>query len=159
IAINAATDSGGGVFNASTLKLTNVTLAANSAPSGGNIFNQGATLTLNNTIVADNEVGGDIVNVGGTVQGSNNLVEDGSGPAGSLAVDPKLGTLQDNGGPTQTIALLAGSPAIDRGSNALAAASGLTTDQRGLPRVVNGGLGRTVDIGAFESQDPQGAPV
>ena len=61
--------------------------------------------------------------------------------------------LANNGGPTQTIALLAGSPAIDAGSNALAVdpttGSPLTTDQRGagFPRIING----TVDIGAFES--------
>ena len=53
----------------------------------------------------------------------------------------------NNGGPTFTLALLPGSPAIDAGSNALIA-SGVTTDQRGsgFPRIVN----NTVDIGAFE---------
>jgi hypothetical protein len=64
-----------------------------------------------------------------------------------LNVNPLLGTLQYNGGPTQTMALLPGSPAIDAGSNALIP-SGITTDQRGFARVVNG----TVDIGAFESR-------
>lgn len=57
-----------------------------------------------------------------------------------------LGTLTNNGGPTQTVALLSGSPAIDSGSNAYVAAG--ETDQRGLPRIVNG----TVDIGTFEAQ-------
>ena len=50
-----------------------------------------------------------------------------------------------DGSQMQTMALLPGSPAIDAGSNALIP-SGLTTDQRGLPRIMNG----TVDIGAFE---------
>ena len=51
-----------------------------------------------------------------------------SGNAGNLiGIDPKLGPLQDNGGPTPTMALLPGSPAIDAGSNPLT----LTTDQRG----------------------------
>ena len=65
-----------------------------------------------------------------------------------------LGTLANNGGTTQTIALLVGSPAIDKGSNALAVdptlGQPLTTDQRGIgfSRVVN----NTVDIGAFEFQ-------
>ncbi len=65
--------------------------------------------------------------------------------------NPGLAALADNGGPTQTIALLAGSPAIDAGSTALANdphGDPLTTDQRGLgfARTVNG----TVDIGAYE---------
>ena len=64
-----------------------------------------------------------------------------------------LGPLQNNGGPTQTMALLPGSPAIDAGANTLAVdAQGnpLTTDQRGLARV----SGADVDIGAFEIQAP-----
>jgi hypothetical protein len=55
-----------------------------------------------------------------------------------------LGPLQDNGGPTQTHALLAGSPALNAGNNAYATA----TDQRGFARIVGG----TIDIGAFEVQ-------
>ena len=58
-----------------------------------------------------------------------------------------LAPLGNDGGPTQTMGLLPGSPAIDAGNNALIP-SGVTTDQRGTgyPRIVNG----TVDIGAFE---------
>lgn len=62
---------------------------------------------------------------------------------------PGLGPLQDNGGSTKTMALLAGSAAIDKGSNALAVDAGaqpLALDQSGLRRVANG----TVDIGAME---------
>ncbi|HSC13054.1 MAG TPA: choice-of-anchor Q domain-containing protein, partial [Rhodanobacteraceae bacterium] len=59
---------------------------------------------------------------------------------------PGLGPLQDNGGPTDTLAVLAGSPAINTGSNTAAAA--LTTDQRGACCVRVAGA--TVDIGAFE---------
>ena len=61
-------------------------------------------------------------------------------------LNPLLAPLGNYGGPTQTMALLPGSPAIDAGSNALIPA-GVTTDQRGLTRIVNG----IVDIGAFES--------
>ena len=64
-------------------------------------------------------------------------------------VDPHLASLGDNGGPTETIALLPGSPAIDAGSNSvLDAPLSLTTDHRGpgFPRIV----GPKVDIGAFE---------
>jgi hypothetical protein len=70
---------------------------------------------------------------------------------GSSPIDPLLGPLQYNGGPTQTMALLPGSRAIDRGSNALVPA-GLTTDQRGPG--FNRFSGARVDIGAFEHQAP-----
>ena len=69
--------------------------------------------------------------------------------------------MANNGGPTQTIALYAGSPAIDAGSNALAVdpttGHPLTYDQRGagFPRIVNG----TVDIGAFERPTTIGSPT
>ena len=93
-----------------------------------------------------------------------NLIGDGDGAGGFTAagdqvgtgaspIDPLLAPLGDYGGPTQTMALLPGSPAIDKGDNTLVPidpSTGLpvTTDQRGFTRVVNG----TVDIGAFEDQ-------
>jgi hypothetical protein len=74
-----------------------------------------------------------------------------------IGVDPKLGPLADNGGPTRTMALLATSPAIDAGSNTAAVdAQGhaLSTDQRGTGFArLNG----TVDIGAFEVQSTAGS--
>src|SRR5262249_1258204 len=73
--------------------------------------------------------------------GSGNRVGTAASP-----IDPKLGTLKDNGGPTQTRALLTGSPAIDAGTNTGAPA----TDQRGFNRPVN----TTADIGAYEFQPP-----
>jgi hypothetical protein len=72
----------------------------------------------------------------------------GFGAAGDLlgwntqALDPSLGPLADNGGPTWTHALLNSSPAVDAGDSAHAP----TTDQRGFPRVV----GTAADIGAYE---------
>ena len=66
-----------------------------------------------------------------------------------IGQDPLLGPLQDNGGPTQTQALLADSPAIDAGDPSGCAddlGAALTTDQRGFPRPVNG----LCDMGAFE---------
>ena len=62
------------------------------------------------------------------------------------SIDPKLGPLRNNGGPTQTMALLAGSPAINAGDNSHAP----SYDQRGpgYPRIVGG----RIDIGAFEVQ-------
>jgi hypothetical protein len=73
--------------------------------------------------------------------------------ANIISADPRLGPLQNNGGPTQTYALLPGSSAIDQGWN-----FGLTTDQRRLPRPVddpsipNVSGGNGTDIGAFEVQ-------
>jgi len=92
---------------------------------------------LNNTIVANSTSGGDVANFG-ALTGSHNLIEDGSGGLpDTITGDPNLAPLANNGGPTLTHALLAGSPAIDAGDDALAvdAITGLplTTDQRGLP--------------------------
>src|SRR5262249_31099524 len=94
----------------------------------------------------------------------HNLVGAGAGcPSdgpGDLTVDPAkvfttvLGPLQNNGGQTETHALLPGSPAIDAGDAVCTDANGapLTTDQRGKPRPVdgNGDGTRACDIGAFE---------
>ncbi len=63
-----------------------------------------------------------------------------------MGVDPKLGPLASNGGPTQTMALLPGSPAVMAGDNSLIPVS-VTTDQRGAPRIKD----KIVDIGAFAS--------
>jgi hypothetical protein len=161
---------GGGILNLGTLTVTNSTIVDNSAPfpgvfnTGGGIENSG-TLTVGNTIIAGNTAFSSGPDVAGAVSSQGyNLVGDASGSSGFGAagdqvgtdpspVNPLLGPLQDNGGPTQTRAPLPGSPAIDAGSNALAVdASGnpLTTDQRGFPRIVN----VTVDIGAVEVQGP-----
>jgi hypothetical protein len=139
---NNAGGGGGGVFSSGTTTLTNCTVSGNSAGfGGGGIFNAYGAVTLNNTIVAGQTFGEDVTNFGGTITGSHNLI----------GGDPMLGPLADNGGPTQTMALLPGSPAIDAGNNLLAVdAQGnpLTTDQRGFARIGGG----TVDIGAFEVQ-------
>jgi parallel beta-helix repeat protein len=135
-----------------TLTLTNCTITANSAgihPVEGGLL-AGGPATLTNTIVAGNEGGeGDIYAY--SLSGTNNLI--GTGNAGGLAngvngnlvgvTSPLLAPLGNYGGPTQTVALLPGSPAINAGTNG----PGIpTTDQRGLGRV------GAVDIGAFESQ-------
>ena len=123
----------------------------------GGIVNSG-TLSLKNTIVAGNspsDVSGAFTsqtcNLIGNGTGSTGLTNgvngDKVGTAGS-PIDPLLGPLQDNGGPTQTMALLAGSPAIDAGNNSSAPA----IDQRGTTRILdgNGDGTATIDIGAFE---------
>ncbi|MFI5458140.1 MAG: beta strand repeat-containing protein, partial [Isosphaerales bacterium] len=149
---------GGGIDNAGSMTSINSTVADNSAAgNGGGIDNNGSA-NLANSIIAYNSLtgGGSGPDFNGTVttDSGNNLIGDASGsngltqPSDLLNVDPLLSSLGYYGGPTETLALLPGSPAIDAGSNALAAAGGnaLTTDQRGLPRIVNG----VVDIGAFE---------
>ncbi|MFN6049744.1 MAG: choice-of-anchor Q domain-containing protein, partial [Planctomycetia bacterium] len=94
-----------------------------------------------NTIIA-NSIGGDYNGGGSIGTNTNNLVEDGS-LSGATAVDPLLGPLQDNGGPTFTMALLPGSPAIAAGDSTISNASPVSgLDQRGINRT-------TSDIGAF----------
>ena len=74
-----------------------------------------------------------------------------------IGADPMLGPLADNGGPTQTHALLAGSAAIDTSTVPVASFTGNAYDQRGagFARVVNG----VADIGAFEVQPPEVVPT
>ncbi len=151
VAGNTADLGGGGLYNSGTLTLTDCTVAGNAADLGGGIESIGGNVTLANTIVADDASGGD---VDGAVSGSHNLIGDAASSGGLLngidgnivGVAPNLGVLAYNGGPTQTMALLPGSPAIDAGDNSLVPA-GLTNDQRGALRI----KGAAVDIGAFES--------
>ena len=141
---------GGGMYNrGGTLTLTSSTFSGNSAYDGGGIANAG-TATLKNTIVAGSTQGGNCSGVFAAASTSDMSDDPTCGPGFTQVglAELMLGALADNGGPTQTIALGAGSVAIDAGNNA--AATGLTTDQRGrgFPRIVN----RRVDIGAFEVQ-------
>jgi hypothetical protein len=159
----SSSNGGGGLWNegGATLTLTNCTIANNSAVngSGGGIGNAGGgTLILTNTIVAENTAAVSGPDISGTVKtADHNLIGDGSGSTivvdlggnlvggnGSPVIDPRLGPLQNNGGPTQTLALLAESPAIGHADNSQAPA----TDQRGTTRI--DGVGETSDIGAYE---------
>jgi hypothetical protein len=160
-------DGGGAIINdntigGATLTVTNCTIANNAAlngSSGGGILNQtGGTLTLINTIVAQNTGTGSGPDVSGNVNtADHNLIGDGAGMTigtdqggnliggnGNPVIDPRLGPLQNNGGHTQTLALLRDSPAIGAGDNTQAPA----TDQRGVTRADESG--ETTDIGAFE---------
>jgi hypothetical protein len=122
----------------------------------GGISNSGGTAIFQNSIVADSTYGG---NCSGTVTShGHNLSSDGScnfNNTGDLSnTDPKLGPLQNNGGPTQTQALLSGSPAIDAGKpSGCSDGHGhlLKTDQRGKPRPDKEDT-RGCDIGAYERQ-------
>lgn len=147
---------GGGIQSATgTVTLTGVTITENAVigvagtMTGGGISGRAALL---NTIVAGNTAASAPDLSGTLTSSSHNLIgntQGGSGFQGRdlLNVDPLLGPLQDNGGPTPTHALLPGSPALDRG-HPKTDPTGF--DQRGLgfARVVGG----RVDIGAFEVQ-------
>jgi hypothetical protein len=171
---NKTNRSGGGIFNSSGGATTNVfngTITGNTAgdlaTGGGGVFNAGSGFSFQNAILAGNRVevltsigpifhpddcAGTLVSNGNNLMGLTNCTVTGVAPT---VADPNLGPLQNNGGPTQTHALLAGSPAIDAGDPAgcrdnLGAL--LTTDQRGATRPFDGngdGTGQC-DIGAFE---------
>jgi len=166
--------SGGAIHSSGgTLTVTGSTFSGNSASYGGAIVNIGGTLTVTSSTFSGNTAGfgGAIYNFGGTLstvtgntasnQGPDiygNVSTDGGGnvvgtTAGStgltngtdkLNTPALLGPLANNGGPTQTFALLPGSPAIDISP----CPDSLTTDQRGVTRP----QGSACDSGSFESQ-------
>ncbi len=148
---------GGGIANTGTLTVTNSTLSGNSASTpictacgavGGGI-EMGGTETIGATIVANTTSGG---NCNGTVTTDlgYNLEDDAGASCGFSSTDhdvvgenPDLGPLQNNGGPTDTMALLPGSPAIDLVDSATLCA---TPDQRGIARPTP-----VCDSGAYET--------
>jgi hypothetical protein len=148
---------GGGILSHGTLTVNNSTLSRNQACLGGGIFNYlGFKVALQNSIVANSPSGGDC---NGTMTSKGyNLSSDDScnfNNTGDLNnTDPLLGALGNYGGPTQTIPLLSGSPAIDAG-NPSGCTDGrghlLKTDQRGKPRPDKEDTGGC-DMGAFERQ-------
>ena len=139
------TSDGGGLFAADgTMTVLNSTVTSNhSTDRGGGVRQQStAVLSLSNTIVAGNTADTDGPDLSGTITSADyNLIGDPSGATFTpLAHDitgqnPLLGPLADNGGPTQTHALLAGSPAIDHiPSGVNGCGTTITTDQRGETR-------------------------
>ena len=177
---NLANDSffgGGGIFIDGTtpVSLTNVTLPANRANTGGHSGRGGGLFVIygGSPVLHNTLIGGNFNGATGTARddvfgrldpgGDYNLIGDGTDMTGlshgvngnqvgsaDSPIDPLLGPLQNNGGPTLTHALLPGSPAIDAGNNAYAT----DWDQRGpgFPRV----SGPHIDIGAFEFQQDGG---
>lgn len=175
---NSSTTVGGGLgvdtgLSNSPTTLTNVTITNNRSDSdnnasgtGGGIRAINSTITLHNTIVA------------GNFKGSGTTADDIDAPVDSLSFYNVIGTvgsggltngvnhnqvgvgnallapLNDNGGPTRTHALLAGSPALDAGPEVMATVDPiLTTDQRGAGRIADSADAdtiATVDAGAFE---------
>ena len=178
ISNNTANFAGGGIYNLSgRLTITNSTISGNRANRGGGVYNSlstlegPGTLTLNNSLIAGNQavIASEIENFSRAIVNANNFNLFGvNGNAGVTGFTPGptdivpgvslaqiLGPLKNNGGPMQTHALLAGSPAIDAGDpggcrNSQGAL--LQTDQRGFARHVDGnndGVARC-DIGAVE---------
>ncbi|MBI2612881.1 CSLREA domain-containing protein [Candidatus Kaiserbacteria bacterium] len=141
---------GGGIFNRfGTVLITHATITDNTATdNGGGIWNFGGTMTLENSIVSSNtaatpsdDCAGGITSLGHNIASDASCALGGTGDLNST--DPLLGPLQNNGGETETHALLAGSPAID--AVPLLSCT-VTTDQRGITRPQGPGC----DIGAFE---------
>jgi len=168
---SARNNIGGGIYNDGTLTLVFSTLTLNSAANGSGVYNDpgsvgsimipSGTVNVRNTIIAGNINSTDSVNPdvsGSFTSNGYNLIGDstsstGFGSPGDIVgtsdnpIDPRLAPLDFYGGPTQTIALLQDSPAIDAGDPTVLDTDP-TTDQRGLDRVSNG----RADIGAFEVQ-------
>jgi VCBS repeat-containing protein len=162
---------GGGIYhNGSTLTLTNCTITGNAATNASFQPGQGVhsvrTTNIRNTIIAGNS-GDRGADVSGTFnsQGHNliGIVGDSTGFTGgdqlgsaAAPLNARLGALADNGGRTFTHALLAGSPALDAGDNALASDANNNapaTDQRGSGRFADStgtGANAVVDIGSYE---------
>ncbi len=149
IAGNTASSGSGGINNTSgDVTTVNTTIAynVNTAGGGGGIVTSAGSVTLYNTIVDSNTASGG-TDVSGTFSpaSTNNLIG---------VANADLGTLGNNGGPTETIALLTGSPAIDGGANTIAGVTIPSTDQRGALRggqAYSVNAGTTVDIGAYEA--------
>ena len=168
---NNSAEIGGGIYNEvnGDVTLTFVTVAGNLADSdaggsgnGGGIYNYAGHIHLYNTLLAENLVG--LLHrdcAGNAIELANaNLIQNTAGctltitgSGNQLGVDPLLLPLQNNGGPTLTRALLAGSPAIDAGTAFCSGLYGIMdVDQRGATRPA-GGL---CDTGAYEGSVPSG---
>jgi hypothetical protein len=156
---------GGGVYNSGRLTINNSTVSGNTVghtgvfPVFGNISNGGGgTATLQNSIVdkgmtlPGQNCSGTVTSKGYNLSSDNSCDFDNTGDLNNT--DPKLGQLGNYGGPTQTMPLLSGSPAIDAG-NPSGCTDGqghlLKTDQRGKPRPDKEDSGGC-DMGAYERQ-------
>src|SRR6266850_7748592 len=161
LAFNNTSGDGGAVYASSgTINILNSTIAGNSAMSasanGGGLASNGGSIDVLNTIVAMNSADTTGQDIFGTFTSQgHNLISDGTGGLGftngtngdqvgttAAPIDARLDLPTNNGGSTDTAALLPGSPAIDAGDDFGAPA----TDQRGVSRP----QGNHVDIGAFE---------
>ena len=141
---------GGAIQNFGTVSISSSTLSGNVSQYGANIHNYGSsTLTINSSIVA-NGVSGNNCSGSPITDGGYNL-DSGTSCGFSAAnnslsnTQPELEALASNGGPTQTMALPAASPAVDAIPASVTGCTG-STDQRGVSRPQGAGC----DIGAYE---------
>jgi hypothetical protein len=145
----------GGLFHTNATAINSI-IAANFGGAGG----QGGPFRTSAPVNGAPDVQGVFTSLGhnliGKTDGASGFTNGVNGDiagSGTNFVDPILGPLADNGGPTFTMALLHGSPALDAGDNSLLRPPyGLKTDQRGFARK----SGAQVDIGAFEFQYQNG---
>ena len=145
---NTAGFAGGGLSNSAGARSTilHSTFSNNSAPQGGGISTPFSPLVIGHTILQGGERGANLNSSDGSISSLGyNLSSDNSGPTTGerdrINIDPKLGPLQDNGGPTPTHALRPDSSALNAGNSVIA------TDQRGVARP----QGNAPDIGAYEA--------
>jgi len=157
---NHATDAsatGGGIWNLDDLMvITNSIVAGNTAGGGRNDIDPGTgSLDVDFSLIGDNDGTGLLEAPVGSPDVDGNLIGKSIISGGLGIIDPLLGALSDNGGPTQTHPLLTGSPAIDAGDSSIVF-NPAEFDQRldGFFRVIDGDAlgGARMDIGAFELQ-------
>jgi CSLREA domain-containing protein len=146
-------NTGGGIVSAASMTLQNVTIGDNTGP-GVTIEPGGSSgASVNNTIIAGSPACGGNFAVSTRFGWTGNLANDATcafaAGEGRNGLDPRLGPLKNNKGPTDTMALLSGSPAIDAGDPNRC----FGTDQRGAQAV------NTCDIGAFEFGGKPPEPV
>jgi hypothetical protein len=167
---NNSAPSGGGIFNFGDLVLSNCTVANNSTfgGPGGGVLNQGEMKLISAIIAKNSGLHADVSGI--VISKGRNLIGDSTGSSGWISnqqdadcdlldTDPLLDPEghKDNGGPTVTIALLPGSPAIKAGARIDASGNPVAADQRGVPRALNESADATApcDIGAYEASTSQ----
>ena len=159
-------DEGGGIYDDGlVMGISNSTISGNTAGSGLYLDSNSdtGTITVQNSIISGNTGGDCIIDGGVTLTAdSSNLDSDGSCDSAVQKTNAEinLSPLADNGGPTQTMALLAGSHAIDTGNSTTCTNIG-NKDQRGVTRPLDGDStpGAVCDIGAFEYTADESAPL
>ena len=162
---NSGSAGTGGIINVGSMDLNNVTITHNTSDEetegrAGGISSNGGVLNLRNTLIAGNHntAGGSPDCAGTLTSQGHNLIQDTTGctvagttTGNKLGVNPLLGPLANNGGPTRTHSIGATSPAREAGNPAVPGSSSTAcraTDQRGVSRP----QGARCDIGAFERQ-------